>query len=385
MTNILYQNNEAETLIKYYDNAFSSSENGNIYKPFNLWERLSHARKMELLDQLPLPDMVSLVAVDYGVGSWGFGCVFPRLKKCAHAIGIDISKTAIDLSRELSEKDSALSHAKLDFYTSVGYAIPLPDSSVDIFFAGECVEHIEETDTFLVEVHRILKKGGVAIFTTPNRLPFLYRNINLEWCMGYEHVALMSANEFISYLQNYFEVVTCKGFNQSLHPFVDQAVDENAAKNWVAACENDMFNATGMVVAVRKIDQGSRNKAAVYSVEHIEFKLIFGQYRDVQLFDIFNGRLIQSGSRLSVDVPEKSIRCQLILWAHPWSGYANIYLDDVLVKKIDLYAHVGGCRRVTLDLDRTKSIFVDCLGESSSNSQGQEVIVVRAVFAIDSY
>lgn len=85
-----------------------------------------------------------------------------------------------------------------------------------------------------------------------------------------------------------------------------------------------------------------------------------------------------------IDVPENAVRCQLILWAHPWSGYTNIYVDDNMVCGVDLYAHVGGCRRVTIGLDSNTEISIHSPGIKCSNSKGEEVIFVRSVFAIDS-
>ncbi len=44
----------------------------------------------------------------------------------------------------------------------------LSDNEFDIIFAGEIIEHLVETDSFLVNIHRIVKPGGQLILTTPN-------------------------------------------------------------------------------------------------------------------------------------------------------------------------------------------------------------------------
>ena len=46
--------------------------------------------------------------------------------------------------------------------------IPFPAHSFDIVLANQVIEHLTNTDAFLGEIHRILKKGGYAIICTEN-------------------------------------------------------------------------------------------------------------------------------------------------------------------------------------------------------------------------
>jgi 2-polyprenyl-3-methyl-5-hydroxy-6-metoxy-1,4-benzoquinol methylase len=50
------------------------------------------------------------------------------------------------------------------------------DSSIDIVFAGEVIEHIYDDRRFLEQLHRVLRPGGVVALTTPN-LFFLVNRI----------------------------------------------------------------------------------------------------------------------------------------------------------------------------------------------------------------
>lgn len=45
---------------------------------------------------------------------------------------------------------------------------PFRDSTFDIVFAGEVIEHTIRDDKFLEEVYRVLKPGGLLVLTTPN-------------------------------------------------------------------------------------------------------------------------------------------------------------------------------------------------------------------------
>ena len=45
---------------------------------------------------------------------------------------------------------------------------PYDDNTFDIVHAGEIIEHLYDTDTFIRECNRVLKVGGKLIITTPN-------------------------------------------------------------------------------------------------------------------------------------------------------------------------------------------------------------------------
>ncbi|MEM1577995.1 MAG: class I SAM-dependent methyltransferase [Candidatus Micrarchaeia archaeon] len=81
------------------------------------------------------------------------GCVNNYLKKFLgrkNYIGVDIT-------------------GKPDIIANVEDGLPFfKDESVDFVIAGEIIEHIVDTDFFLSEIYRILKKGGKLLLTTPN-------------------------------------------------------------------------------------------------------------------------------------------------------------------------------------------------------------------------
>jgi 2-polyprenyl-3-methyl-5-hydroxy-6-metoxy-1,4-benzoquinol methylase len=52
----------------------------------------------------------------------------------------------------------------------------LQDNAYDCIVSFQVIEHIEDDALFLKEIHRVLKPGGVALLTTPNRSMSLSRN-----------------------------------------------------------------------------------------------------------------------------------------------------------------------------------------------------------------
>jgi len=48
-----------------------------------------------------------------------------------------------------------------------GKTIPLPDNSIETLLATEVFEHIRDLEHALIEMYRVLKKGGMIFFTTP--------------------------------------------------------------------------------------------------------------------------------------------------------------------------------------------------------------------------
>jgi 2-polyprenyl-3-methyl-5-hydroxy-6-metoxy-1,4-benzoquinol methylase len=52
----------------------------------------------------------------------------------------------------------------------------LADNAYDVVISFQVIEHIENDSLFLQEIHRVLKPGGTALLTTPNRKLSLTRN-----------------------------------------------------------------------------------------------------------------------------------------------------------------------------------------------------------------
>ncbi len=82
-------------------------------------------------------------------------------------------------------------------------ALPLPDSSVDVIFHEDFLEHLSQRDqiVFLAETLRVLKPGGVHRVNTPNLLSSMQDRSNFE--RGYSGVYIDEWNK-----HNHLNVLT---------------------------------------------------------------------------------------------------------------------------------------------------------------------------------
>ncbi|GIV36624.1 MAG: hypothetical protein KatS3mg032_1003 [Cyclobacteriaceae bacterium] len=79
----------------------------------------------------------------------------------------------------------------------------LKDNSFDVVVSFQVIEHIDNDLFFLEEIHRVLKPGGLALLTTPNRKKSITRN---PW-----HVREYLAEELRQLAAKVFQTVEVSG------------------------------------------------------------------------------------------------------------------------------------------------------------------------------
>ncbi len=128
---------------------------------------------------------------------------------CGEGRGIDFllpkikSYTAIDKIKSAVER---LQQKYPEGKFLLGNIPPLnafPDNSFETVISFQVIEHIKNDKLFLQEMHRVLKPGGLALISTPNRSMSLSRN---PW-----HVREYLAHELAELCKKYFDSVDMKG------------------------------------------------------------------------------------------------------------------------------------------------------------------------------
>ena len=88
-------------------------------------------------------------------------------RRAARVTGADLSRAAVDHAR-----DRYASIANLEFREADCAALPFADASFDAVVSFETIEHIVAQEAFLDEVRRVLRPGGLAILSCPNKVEY---------------------------------------------------------------------------------------------------------------------------------------------------------------------------------------------------------------------
>lgn len=107
------------------------------------------------------------------------------------------------------EKDKALiavaqqTHKRLNLRYELGDAaeLPLSSASVDVVVAFEVLEHLQNQDLFLNEVHRVLRPGGLLIASTLNEN--FHALVHMQ--TNQSHISEFTQNEFSGLLSRHFK------------------------------------------------------------------------------------------------------------------------------------------------------------------------------------
>ena len=128
---------------------------------------------------------------------------------CGEGRGIDLFISKVSSFTALDKIEGALEALRKRYPAArfIGGNIPpftgLPDNSFDRVFSFQVIEHIRDDRHFLQEIRRVLKPGGIALITTPNRPFSLTRN---PW-----HIREYTAHELQTLAQSVFSKVEMKG------------------------------------------------------------------------------------------------------------------------------------------------------------------------------
>ena len=135
------------------------------------------------------------VVLDAGSGSGYGSAILSRNGHAQHVFGIDLSDEAIQYARkEYGSEAVTFQKDKLEKMKTVS------DQSIDVLVNFEVIEHLKEQDAFLEQVKRVLKKDGLCIISTPNKLTYPKGNPF--------HVKELSPKQFSSLLSKYFSHIT---------------------------------------------------------------------------------------------------------------------------------------------------------------------------------
>jgi 2-polyprenyl-3-methyl-5-hydroxy-6-metoxy-1,4-benzoquinol methylase len=101
---------------------------------------------------------------------------------CGEGRGIDILLPKAKSFTAVDKIEPVIQELRKKYPTGIFKSMNIPplnglaDNSYDVVVSFQVIEHIQNDRLFLQEIHRVLKPGGLALITTPNRKMSLSRN-----------------------------------------------------------------------------------------------------------------------------------------------------------------------------------------------------------------
>jgi ubiquinone/menaquinone biosynthesis C-methylase UbiE len=148
--------------------------------------------------------------LDIGCGEGQFAAALVR--SGAQVVAVDVAEEPL---RRLRAR-----HPSLDARLVAPEAsLPLEDSSFDMVWAGETIEHVADTTQWLSEIRRVLRSSGLVLLSTPDHGPLLRLRMALsqsafEACFDprSDHLRFYTRGSLVDLLADFgFEEVTVVG------------------------------------------------------------------------------------------------------------------------------------------------------------------------------
>lgn len=135
-----------------------------------------------ILEELAPGEGMRVLEVGCGRGFYeqAISSIYPQV----HIVGTDVNEGYLAIARK------ATTNKYVRFQKADATSLPFDDNVFDRVICTEVLEHIPDDQKVTQEIYRVLKKGGKALFTVPNKdYPFLWDPLNfiLEHTIG-KHV-----------------------------------------------------------------------------------------------------------------------------------------------------------------------------------------------------
>lgn len=122
-----------------------------------------------------LPNLGSMSILDVGSGRGKF--LAAAAKAGARVEGVEPYEKYIELSQERAKRDGVIIRVR----KGDAEHLPFDDETFDFLNLSEVIEHVESPEKVLLEVKRVLKPGGHAYVSVPNRFGFFDQHFHLPF------------------------------------------------------------------------------------------------------------------------------------------------------------------------------------------------------------
>ena len=125
---------------------------------------------LETIQWQRLPDLRGKALLDLGCGE-GRHSLSAWLNGAETTIGLDIGETDLRTASSRRSEFQCPSGRQLLFVRGNGMQLPFPDETFDIVVCSEVLEHLIDYKSVLIEIERVLAKGGVFAMSVPRFWP----------------------------------------------------------------------------------------------------------------------------------------------------------------------------------------------------------------------
>jgi SAM-dependent methyltransferase len=126
------------------------------------WEKLRNAEPLDvyLASMVRLGDIHGLRILDAGCGDGWMSVILAKLG--AMVAALDLSPDAIEMAKARVAINDVTDNVRL--HAGSFYSMPFPDHSFDIVIGQAVLHHLKDKRAAAMEVRRVMKPGGRAIF-----------------------------------------------------------------------------------------------------------------------------------------------------------------------------------------------------------------------------
>jgi ubiquinone/menaquinone biosynthesis C-methylase UbiE len=133
-----------------------------IGERFNQWvSPYDEGRRLQMVQRLMPRNALTRTCLEVGCGTGAISKGIAPLVGCL---------TVADISASLARQVGELLH--IAWLEQDACALSIPDESFDLVISSECIEHTPDPRRAIAEMARVVKRGGMLIVTSPNKLWF---------------------------------------------------------------------------------------------------------------------------------------------------------------------------------------------------------------------
>jgi ubiquinone/menaquinone biosynthesis C-methylase UbiE len=161
----------------------------------DFFQRFWHKRRFQEVSRVT--DPVEGLVLDIGSNDGMFSKVILDKSGASRLVGIDVIKKTVDWANRHWKYTG-----KMEFKVADAAKLPFKDQTFEAVFVLEVLEHVFNPTKVLIEIKRVLKKDGYAVFLVPSD-SLLFRTVWFLWLHFYPRGWVWRETHIQTYRKNF--------------------------------------------------------------------------------------------------------------------------------------------------------------------------------------